>query len=338
MGCRIRMREPNVVYSNVSRCNDRQFLLKPNHHPRSPLVSWDTPPEALEPSNDIIPRPSTVNIIGSAFARAQKAHPVRLHWLECNLNHIHFGESETEEQLGNTARFYRAALSLVARQLNRVWEREGHLWSSRYRTEACADDGGAAQKLFYAMTNVVKDGLVEKVSGSPFFTTYGHLGRGEALRYWHIDHAGWWKAGGPRQKKHRLKDYLRWVELEVTLLPEWSQLPWHKVQALVRCSVREEEGRQDELRRAEGRLVMGVKALRAVDPRDRPREPKDAGRQPICHASDAEARREYEKRRREFEIEHRQASHDYLAGMWGREFPEGSYRPPLITIYTSSRL
>jgi len=41
---------------------------------------------------------------------------------------------------------------------------------------------------------------------------------------------------------------------------------------------------------------------------------------------------------REFLREYRRASIDYRAGYFEREFPDGSYRPPLITPYTASCL
>ena len=62
--------------------------------------------------------------------------------------------------------------------------------------EACVDDERAERKLFYSLTNVVKDGLVEKVSQSPFFSTFKHQANGKPLRYWYIDYEGYWEAGG----------------------------------------------------------------------------------------------------------------------------------------------
>jgi hypothetical protein len=78
--------------------------------------------------------------------------------------------------------------------------------------------------------------------------------------------------------------------------------------------------------------------LRRLDPRDRPRTPKEKGPQPLCHASDALARREFELAWRDLLQEHRQASIDFRAGCFEREFPEGTYRPPLITPYSASAL
>ena len=86
------------------------------------------------------------------------------------------------------------------------------------------------------------------------------------------------------------------------------------------------------------RLVVGVPRLFATDPRTRPANPKATGPQPLCHASTREAYWAYVREYRDFCREHRKASIDYLAGYHEREFPEGSFRPPITTIYQASRL
>ncbi|MFO8071078.1 MAG: hypothetical protein R6V85_04310, partial [Polyangia bacterium] len=98
MGHPIRIYQPGIVYSMVSNIVDRQFMLKPDHHPDNPLLSLESPPEALSPDNDIIPEPSVINIIGSAAARAQRDNPVLLHCLEVTPNHPHSSTSVEEEQ------------------------------------------------------------------------------------------------------------------------------------------------------------------------------------------------------------------------------------------------
>jgi len=69
-----------------------------------------------------------------------------------------------------------------------------------------------------------------------------------------------------------------------------------------------------------------------------PRNPKSSGQQPLCHASDPAARKMFKREWREFLCEYRRASIDHRAGYFDRETPDGSYRPPLITPYSASRL
>jgi hypothetical protein len=338
MGGRIRVWEPGVVYSGAQRCNDRTFLFKPNHRADNPLLHESCPPAALDPPNDIVPKPSTINIIGSSVARAHEMYPVDIAWWETNINHQHPGLRPTEDQLENIAPFLQAANSLIARQINKLYDREGHVFSGPIRFTPCIDDVSAEQQLVYALTNPVKDGLIESVGRSPFFSTYRAQARGEPLRYWYIDWEAWWLRGGGRKKGNRPKDFLKWIELSIARLPEFEDWPDHKIQSRVRHGVRDVEEETSRLLRSEGRSVFGVPALFSIDPRDRPREPKSSGRQPICHAADRQLAREYVKQWREILNEHRKASWDYRMGFHEREFPNGTYRPPIATIYNSSRL
>ena len=338
MGCRIRQFLPGVVYSVSVRCNDRQFLFKPNHDPASPLLDDICSPAALDPSNDLMPIPSVIDIIGACLGRAQRKHPIRIHWFECNLHHLHIGFSVDDAAMReNIAPFFRTLHSTIARQVNKLWGRENHVFGERYRAEPCLDDPAAEQQLLYAVANPVKDGQVERVVESPFFSTFRHACRGEPLRFWYIDFAGWWRKGGPR-KGNRVKDFLTWVTVEISPLPALRELTEHQRQTRMRHLVRDAEQAAAERLALEGRTAVGFEALRRLDPRDRPRSPKETGRQPLCHASDALARREFERSWREFLHAHRRASADYRAGCFDREFPEGSFRPPLITPYSASRL
>ncbi len=146
-----------------------------------------------------------INIVGSAAARAQRDNPVLLHCLEVTPNHPHSSTSvEEEEQLENISGFYRDFNSKVARQLNEKWEHEGHVFGGRYRCSECQGEVRAEQQLLYSLTNVVKDGLVESVRRSPFFSCWKALAEGEELKYWHIDWEAFHLAGGTRSKQHRV--------------------------------------------------------------------------------------------------------------------------------------
>lgn len=338
MGNRIRTFEPNVVYSAVISCVDRQFLFKPDHHPRHPLLSHTCHPRTLYSHDNSVPDPSVINIIGAAAARAQRLAPINLHWVEANINHLQVGFSASADQLPNIPAFFRNLHSNIAGRLNKKWRREGHLFGATYRPTPCLDDRAAEQQLVYSVTNPVKDGLVEAVRESPFFTTFRYLARGEGLRFFRIDWAGYYAAGGPRKKSHCVKDYLEWEELRLAPLPGQEGWAAHRRQAWARAQVRAVEGAVREELRVSGRRAVGARALFRLDPRERPVEPRVSGPQPLCHGSDPEERREHARRVRETRREHRKASVDYLAGMWEREFPEGTYRPPLIKPYQSSRL
>ncbi|MCP4198369.1 MAG: hypothetical protein GY762_14560, partial [Proteobacteria bacterium] len=125
MGARIRLFESGVVYNAVSRTVDRTFLFSPNHRRDNPLLRYDCSPNALNPGNLILPKPSIINIIGSSIGRALKKHPINIHWFEGSINHNHPGFSANEHNLDNIPKFFQHANSLTARGVNNTWKREG---------------------------------------------------------------------------------------------------------------------------------------------------------------------------------------------------------------------
>ena len=98
-----------------------------------------------------------------------------------------------------------------------------------------------------------------------------------------------------------------------------------------------EQGFREE-RKGEGRREMGPRKLAELDPRGRPRTLKEKTPQPLCHASTTEGREAFKDEWREFLDRYYWASGKYRSGNWEVEFPEGSFRPPLVTIVSSAAL
>jgi len=336
VGARIRMYEPNQVYEASIRTVDRAFLFAPNHHKSQPLIADSSPTSALDSRNNLIPEPSVVNIFGAAVGRALRRYPIAIHGFEGNINHLHICFSASESQLDNIVPFFRSTLSLIARGVNRLLDREGPLFSSRTRTHPCIGDKQAENKLLYALTNAAKDNLVEHTSDSPFFTTYHHQAKGESLCFWYIDYDAYWTAGGRSKKTHRLKDYLRWTKWHCTPLPNHQSMTEPQRQTWFRQQVKALEEQFAKERRETGKTVIGVKRLRETDPRDRPKSPKESGKEPLCHAEDKESEREFEEKWKQFRDAFIAASADYRSGVRDREFPLGSFKPPLLDIARAS--
>jgi len=97
VGCRIRWFRTGKTYSAATRCNDRQFLFRPNHNPKNPLLDASCPANALDPNNDLTPVPSLINIIGASVGRALANHSVGLNWFEANLHHEHDGVTPADD-------------------------------------------------------------------------------------------------------------------------------------------------------------------------------------------------------------------------------------------------
>ena len=217
VGRRLRQIKKHAVYETVQGIVDRQFLFLPDHYPDNPTLSLLSPPNALDPNNDLTPIPSTLNIIGAAIGRAIQDVPVNLHCFEVNINHKHSQDSVDDAcclgrdkcQWSGTpmcgvenhpARFHQRVNSVIAQQINKKYGREGHLFAAPERVTECIDDKMAEKKLLYALTNPMKDGLIEKVSESPFFSTYNFWTKGKPLKFWYIEWEAYYLAGGERKK------------------------------------------------------------------------------------------------------------------------------------------
>ncbi len=308
MAKRPRWLKPDAVYCETQRTVDRQFFFKPDATVR--------------------------NIIGACAGRAQKKYPVKLYWLDFNINHKQDGMapiSGSTEHLENLVRFDQLFNSLVAREINRYLEREGPLFSTRNRTDEAIDDFSLEQQLLYAVTNPVKDGLVDRVSHWKGFSSYEQLATGRVETFTYLDRTAWHRAGGDRSRKSR-EAFTKTVTVELSPIPSWEHLPTHKRQALFRRRVREIEQSCRVERERDGRREMGPTKLAKVDHRDRPKTRKPRTRQPLCHASSVEAANEYRESWRSFLDRFWYASGMWLKGVRDVEFPSGSFRPPLLQL------
>jgi hypothetical protein len=310
MGMHPRWLKADSVYAQTQRTVDRQFFFKPD--------------------------PVTRNIIGASAARAQMRHPVKIFWLEFNINHEQNGiaaMSSTQKDLDNLVNFKRLFHRLIAVEINIYLDRDGAVFSSPARSVECVDNQSAEQQFFYAVTNPVKDGLVEKVSHWKGFSSYAALALGEEEVYTYYDRTAWHRAGGKKSKKP-LEAFVKKIRLTYTPLPGWEGMKASQRQAMIRRECRELEQRFEEERQRSRSPAMGVEKLERVDHRDRPKTRPTSGRKPLCHASTAEGAKTYKESLLEFLNAYRIASAYYRSGVLDVAFPAGSIRPPLIYVQT----
>jgi hypothetical protein len=307
-----RLWETDTVYSCTIRTTNRLFLLKPT--------------------------PESRDIIGASVGRALEKHPVLLHWFDTNINHTHFGFSLLPKQRNHASKFLQQSGSLISRGINKLHGIEGgSLWSSRAHVLPVLDDDAVIAQMLYSATNVVKDGLVDSASHWPGFSSFRHLAHGQDLRFSYVDWTAWRNAGGAR-KKLSPKKFAKRTSFALAPIPAWKRLSADKRQSLYRHAVRDHETKLLQDAAVSGRKVLGLAGLAAVSPFDKPSKSKPRTVAPLCHASSAEMRRAFEARWKEIMAAYCEASARYLAGEHGVEFPEGMFRPPLVTIYAASAL
>ena len=305
MGMRPRWFKPNAFYAQTQRTVDRQFFFKPD-----PMVR---------------------NIIGASAARAQKKHPVKIHYLEANIDHKQEGItslSHSPEDLQNLVDFKRTFHKNLSFEINKYLGREGAVFSTRSRSIECVDNLSAEQQFFYAMTNPVKDGLVDRVAHWKGFSSYQALAQGKDEVFTFINRTAWHRAGGKKSGKP-LSAFTETVRIEYSPLPGWESMTPPQRQAKIRREVRAMEQKFREERVIP---VMTPARLEKLSHRDRPRKRAERTPMPLCHASTEEGARAYKESYREFLDAYMIASANYRMGALDTEFPLGSIKPPLLTV------
>jgi len=195
----------------------------------------------------------------------------------------------------------------------------------------CLDQESVEQQFFYALTNPVKDGLADCIVSWKGFSSYPALALGEDVNYTYIDRTAWHNAGGKKSKK-AIQAFTKTIRLKFTPLPGWENLKPNQRQTKIKreCRALEQKFRQE--RKETGIPVMSKAKLDKIDQRDRPKTKPKRTPKPLCHASTKEAAKAYKESLREFLTEYRITSAYYRQGFYDIEFPQGSLKPPLMTV------
>jgi REP element-mobilizing transposase RayT len=278
------------------------------------------------------PSPQIADIIGACAARAQQRFPVKLYWLECNINHIHYGLAPTDnsaEAAENFVRFRQLFHRLLAENINRHLQREGALFAARASDVPCIDDESVHDRFYYAVTNPVKDGLCHSVKSWKGFSSYPFVALGKAARFQYLDRTAWHRAGAVNTRAAR-QACMRTAELQFTPLPGTERWTAAKRRTQIEAQVAEREAALRQERKQQGLTTMTAAQLSRLSHFDRPRNPKPNTPRPLCHGASELTRAQFRVAHRAFLTAYREASRRYLQGHWLVAFPAGSLRPPVL--------
>ena len=170
--------------------------------------------------------------------------------------------------------------------------------------------------------------LVDHAVDWPGFTTARATLRGEPLVFPAVDYSAYYEAC-KRDHYVKLEEFVRSWEVPIEPLPCWADLPAEEQQAKAVEAVAAAEQVARAKRQAEHKTVMGVRAVQAVKPTDRPRHSKRSNR-PLCHTTDRDLFFAYRNHYYEFQRGYRAASALYRAGHFDTIFPSYSIRPPML--------
>jgi len=266
------------------------------------------------------------SIVIGVLARAQKLYPIELHAFVFLSNHYHLLLSaQNAHQL---ARFMNYLNSNLAREAGRVHGWREKFWSRRYQAIVVSEEEAAQTgRLRYLLSHGCKEGLVSRPREWPGAHCAEALVEGRLLEGLWFDRSQEYAARTRREEIDRLA-YATAETIRLEPLPCWQ----HLSEEMYRCRVGELilqiEAETAELHAKEGTQPLGVGAVLAQNPHDRPLRSKKAWA-PAFHAATKVARRELVEAYGWFLGAYREAAEKLCCGDLGASFPEGCFPPRL---------
>jgi putative transposase len=277
---------PGRTYMITRRCTQRQFLMRPDKE--------------------------TNNAFIYCLAEAAERYGIEIIFTVAMSNHHHTGIYDAE---GNYPEFIEHFHKLFAKCQNALRGRWENFWSSEQTSVVrLVEPNDVIDKMIYALTNPVKDGLVEKAHHWPGVTSLGVQQTGATLTATRPKH--FFRPEGPMPES---------VVLRLSR-PRGQQLSDQDLAKLIRERVRVVEESAAAERRRAGTTVVGRKGVLEQRWSDRPgsREPRRT-LQPRVAGRSKWSRIEALLRNRLFRNAYTAARESFVAGIKNVLFPPGTY-------------
>jgi REP element-mobilizing transposase RayT len=274
----------------------------------------------LKPTNELR------SIVIGVLARAQRLYPVELHAFVFLSNHYHLLLSV--DNALRLARFMNYLNSNLAREAGRLHRWNEKFWGRRYQAIVISKEEAAQMnRLRYVLSHGCKEGLVARPQQWPGAHCVRALLEGLPLQGLWFDRTKEYVARVRREKVHRL-EYTTPETLRLEPLPCWRDLSKQGIRSRAAELIAQIEKDSATRHAEESTQPLGVKAILALHPHDRPHKLKK-DRAPAFHAFTKTARRELIEAYGWFLCAYREAAEKLRKGDVGGVFPDGSFPPRL---------
>jgi REP element-mobilizing transposase RayT len=293
----IRQFDPQTIFFVTSRTIQSRFLMAPSD--------------------------KTNELIGGILARAVRQCQVELFAYVFTSNHFH-AMVRAPSPIA-MSKFMQRLQSNIAVKVGRFVGWRGRFFARRYSAEPIVDEGAQVERLTYILSHGVKEGLVARCQQWPGLScAQALLEDGMAsMHSWRNWTARW------KMEIHEDLNVDRFSAkcpsetevLELIPLPCWATLlPTERSRLVAQLIARIDEGAPNPTRN-------DSRYIKEQDPRSSPVTTKHSAR-PKAHASTKRRWIEAVRRYRDFLSAFRQASREWLSGVFDVDFPLHSFRPP----------
>ncbi|MDD9932806.1 MAG: transposase [Myxococcales bacterium] len=288
------------------------------------LRSPTTPQLTLEVAREI-----ARSAAGAALARAQERYDVEVYGFVVMCNHIHLLCQTRHKNLAAFMGYFKARLTDT---VNLLTGKRGPLWARRYDAEPVLGDEACADRMGYTAGNPSQANLVDDASDWPGLNLAYGLTKTQELSFTYLDRTAWHRAKRPGD----LRPFLEQATLVLSPIPSCEGMDpelyrqslhtWMEQSlAKVRASKRGGSARRSD---DDPKPTLGIDAIVQAAFDTRPRTPSFR-RRPYAHGP-PERVREHCHATLTLIDDFTSRSQRYRDGQWDVEFPEGTYRPPLM--------
>jgi REP element-mobilizing transposase RayT len=272
------------------------------------------------------PSPLVNQIAIGTLARAKRRHKIRVCFFVCASNHMHL--LLWTEDARELSKFMSYFLSKLAREVGRLTGWKEKIFGRRYQAIVVSPEEEAQiGRLRYQLAHGAKEDLVERPRDWPGVHAVRALLEGEILEGLWFDRTQEYLARRRGEKFHPLQYATREV-LELDPLPCWEHLTEEQRHVRVAALVEDIESEAAARRKRTGVKPLGVAAVLAQDPLQRPKKTKKSPA-PAFHAASKAVRRELWNAYALFVAVYRSAAEKLRAGIREVIFPRGCFPPAL---------
>ena len=263
----------------------------------------------------MVPSQKVNEVIGGVLARYQELLRITIYAFCILGNHLHLLVHACDRNLDQ---YMENVLREIARRVNRLNDRRGHLWSRRYDDQVIMRQEDLLEAFLYVSTNAVKHGLVKDMRSWPGLSSY-QLMDDNPRQYPFVHYSRRADSGKPAVSLHRLT---------LTCLPQHAGVRLSKRRALVSELIDERQQWIVRERLRSGAGFLGAKSVLRQPPGRIPATVSYSPR-PICYTSDPKLRKEYRAERSLFRQYYCEASEKFRSGKLDTRFPAHCFKPPL---------
>jgi REP element-mobilizing transposase RayT len=272
------------------------------------------------------PSPELNEIILGVLGKAQSLYPLEIVayvWMS-----THFHLLLWVEDAQRLARFMEYLNGNLAREVSRLTGWTDKIWSRRYQAIVISEEEEAQiARLKYILAHGAKEFLVAKAEEWPGVHCAIPLLTGATVEGTWFDRTGEYTAR-LRREEFDARQYASAQEVILSQLPCWKHLNPEVYRSRIAELIREINDTARQEREAKGIKPLGVKAILAQDPLDRPEPPKKSPA-PLFHAFRREARKALWEAYAWFVAAFREAAEKLRGGDLATKFPIGSFPPHL---------